>query len=217
MKKFMNKVFEPFFTTKPTGQGSGLGLSMIQGFMKQSGGTVRIYSEPGTGTTFKLYFRAATQKEDSAPKNGRNKAVPRPGSARILVAEDEKGVMDILVRTLEGIGHQVVQAETGDAAIKAFGTSGPIDLLLTDIVMPGRVQGPELAKRLREIQPSLPAIFISGYANEATVHGNGLRPEDIRLMKPVAKADMILAIEKALAVGAIAGGRSQSSDGGSVE
>jgi len=196
--ELMERVFDPFFTTKAPGQGSGLGLSMIQGFMKQSGGTVRVYSELGVGTTFKLYFKAESQDTlvDVRRQRGRD-TQPRSG-ARILLVEDEQAVMDMLARTLRTKGYDVVEAASGDAAIKVFHDAEAFDLLLTDIVMPGLIQGPELAKRLRAIDPELPAVFMSGYANEATVHGNGLRPEDIRLMKPVKQTDLIKAIEKSV-------------------
>lgn len=194
----IHSVFEPFFSTKGPGKGSGLGLSMVQGFMKQSGGSIRVYSEVGKGTTFKLYFPAVfdtiEDKSDAAAA-----ALPKVTSGtRILVVEDEPVLMTIIVTILERNGYQVISANSGDAALELFERSGPIDLLLTDLVMPGRLQGPNLAKELRLIQPSLPAIFMSGFANEATVHGNGLRPEDIRVMKPISRATLIKSIEKAL-------------------
>ncbi|MFY0621957.1 MAG: PAS domain-containing protein [Pelagimonas sp.] len=198
-KADLEKIFDPFFTTKGPGHGSGLGLSMIQGFMKQSGGTVRVYSEPGVGTTFKLYFRALTVDQDTI-QSEKNKPVQSVSSgARLLLVEDEPGVLDVLTTVLSKAGYEIETATTGDDAYIKFAADPTFDLLLTDIVMPGSRKGTDLAKDLRKAWPHLPVIFMSGYASEATVHGNGLRPEDIRLMKPVRRSELIDAVETAMA------------------
>ena len=192
------KIFEPFYTDKPVGEGSGLGLSMVQGFIKQSGGAIRVYSEVGVGTTFKLYFRAA-EEEAAKPKRQISERLLSPRDhAKILVAEDEEEVMRVLKRILEGAGYSVTMAGSGDGAFEVFKSAGQFDLLLTDVVMPGKLQGPALAKAIRAIDPDIPCIFLSGYASEATVHGNGLKPSDIRLMKPVSRLDLLNAVSKAL-------------------
>lgn len=196
----IDKVFEPFFTDKPVGMGSGLGLSMVQGFMKQSGGAIRIYSEVGVGTTFKLYFRAVEHLVEVALDSARK---PKPRAQidsehRILLAEDEKEVMRMLMLMLEDAGYNTTTASSGDVALTAFKDGDNFDLLITDVVMPGRLQGPGLAKAIREIQPNIPCIFLSGYAAEATVHGNGLKPSDIRLMKPVRRSEFLDAVATAL-------------------
>jgi len=191
-------IFEPFFTTKPPGAGSGLGLSMIVGFMQQSGGTVQVYTEVGEGTTFKLYFPAVeTTREQPARITSGEKRIAG-GGKRVLVAEDETAVRDTLVTTLERAGYLVTATTSGDNAYDVFDADPTFDLLLTDIVMPGKLQGTHLAKALRERRADLPVVFMSGYASEATVHGNGLRPEDIRLMKPVQRADLLAALAKVL-------------------
>lgn len=195
----LKRVFEPFFTTKPVGSGSGLGLSMIEGFMTQSKGIVRVYSERGVGTTFKLYFRASNTakvnvRTPQAPVLGIN-AESRP---TILLVEDNLEVLTAIQTTLTKLGYRVIQAISGDRAFEIFPNEPEIDLLLTDIVMPGNLQGTTLAKALRKIRPDLPVVFMSGYASEATVHGNGLRPEDTRLMKPVRREDLVRAVNKGL-------------------
>ena len=194
----IEKIFEPFYTDKPVGEGSGLGLSMVQGFIKQSGGAIRIYSEVGIGTTVKLFFKATEQEADKPVRQVRERLHTPKYHANILVAEDEIEVMRIVKRVLEGAGYLVTTADSGDEALEVFKSNGQFDLLLTDVVMPGKLQGPALAKAIRAINPDIPCIFLSGYASEATVHGNGLKPSDIRLMKPASRSDLLSAISKAL-------------------
>ncbi len=194
----LNSIFDPFFTTKEPGKGTGLGLSMVMGFMKQSNGTLRVYSEAGTGTTFNAYFKATYSSETEKPAKLSAPIGKQTECHRILVAEDETGVADILLRILRNAGYDVTLAENGDVAKVIFEQDPGFDLLLTDIVMPGTLQGSALAKELRAIRGDLPVVFMSGYANEAMVHGNGLRPEDIRLMKPVRRRDLLATLEKAL-------------------
>ena len=192
------QVFDPFFTTKPVGAGSGLGLSMVQGFMKQSGGFVRVYSEQNVGTTFKLYFKAVSGEKEADACDRPASQMPMTAGARILVVEDEEAVLDLLVTVLTRAGYLVTPARSGDEAMKIWDEDQHFDILVTDIVMPGGLQGTHLARVLRERNTDLPVVFLSGYASEATVHGNGLRQEDIRLMKPVGRNELIAAVEKAL-------------------
>lgn len=200
--EIVERIFEPFFSTKPVGQGTGLGLSMVLGFMRQSGGTIRVYSEPNEGTTFKLYFPISAGAAKDLPAAGATVAErkkPLLSGETVLVVEDEDELLHLLEATLTKAGYNVITASSGDEAFDKFKTFPHIDLLLTDIVMPGSLQGTSLSKALREIDPKLPAVFMSGYASEATVHGNGLRPEDIRLMKPVTRQALLSALEQALA------------------
>lgn len=195
------EIFEPFFSTKETGSNSGLGLSMVHGFMRQSNGTVQVYSEPGMGTTFKLYFRVATTDPLPGPvvepvsDNSVNKG------RRILVAEDDAAVLDVVVKSLQKANYEVTAASSGDAAKTIFDADPHFDLLLTDVVMPGKLPGTALSSELRAKDPDLKVIFMSGYASEAIVHGNGLRSDDIRLMKPVQRTVLLAAIKKALGHG----------------
>lgn len=196
-KENLEKVFEPFFTTKPVGKGTGLGLSSVLGFARQSGGTVRIYSEVGVGTTVKLYFRAVSgASEEHHPE--RQASAVGLGTCRILLVEDEAAVRRVIKARLQMEGFSVIDAGDAAQAMEAFESEGQIDLVLTDIVMPGSLQGTGLVKALRQIDPELKAIFMSGYPNEAAIHGNGLRVEDIMLMKPVSRDDLMLAISRAL-------------------
>ncbi|MEP2718862.1 PAS domain-containing protein [Pseudophaeobacter sp.] len=192
------EIFEPFFTTKPPGVGSGLGLSMVVGFMRQSGGTVQVYSEPGKGTTFKLFFPVMTDNGKAPEQAGEVAEPASEDSMKLLLVEDEEAVRNTLVKTLAQAGYQVTAAATGDDAFALFQADPTFDLVLTDIVMPGELQGTGLAKALREQWPELPVVFMSGYAREATVHGNGLRPEDIRLMKPVRRNALLEAAKQAM-------------------
>ncbi|WP_417207752.1 ATP-binding protein [Antarctobacter sp.] len=197
----LEHMFEPFFTTKAPGSGSGLGLSMVLGFVKQSGGTVQVYTELNQGTTFKLYFPVSDETPVADLHLPRTVPAPAAQTSRILLAEDESAVRRMLIATLEAAGYDVVAVGSGDAALSLFKSDPHFDLLITDIVMPGDLQGTNLARALRETHPDLPMIFMSGYAAEATVHGNGLRPDDIRLMKPVPRGDLLNAVAQALTAG----------------
>ncbi len=192
------RVFDPFFTTKDVGEGTGLGLSMVQGFMKQSGGSIRVYSEPGQGTTFKLYFPiSGTPAGQAAAPLARRE--PDSAGATLLLVEDDENVRRVLARTLRLAGYTVQEAVNGDEGLKLYGDGSGYDLVVTDIVMPGELQGPALAKAIRKIRSDARIVFMSGYANEAQVHGNGLRPDDVRLTKPVQRAVLLEEIARCLA------------------
>ena len=198
-KAEMTHIFEPFYTTKSAGSGSGLGLSMIQGFMKQSGGAVLVRSQPDIGTMFEIYFAATRPKHIGAPVE----VDPIPPQslfhgAKVLVAEDETLVLDVVTKTLAHLGCAVTPARNGDEALRIFRQSPDFDFLVTDIVMPGTLMGPHLADALREIRPDLPVIFMSGYADEAMIHGKGLRQGDVRLNKPASRSSLIAAVKKVL-------------------
>ncbi len=197
-EEHLDKVFQPFFTTKPVGEGSGLGLPSVHGFVRQSGGTIRVYSELGAGTTFKLYFPAHAALDRVSPSTPETVSTAAPKGARLLVVEDASDVLDLLRRTLEAAGYEVIVARNGDLGYETFKADPEFDLLVTDIVMPGEILGTRLAKELRAIRPGLPVVFLTGYATEAAMYGNGLRPNDIRLMKPVRRADLLEAVERAL-------------------
>jgi signal transduction histidine kinase len=163
------KAFDPFFTTKEPGQGTGLGLSQVYGFVKQSGGHVKIYSELGEGTTVKIYLpRTLT---GSGPVNQHEEPAARStGNETILVVEDDPGVRAYIVETLEDLGYVIRQAPSGDSALDLIDAEkGQIDLLLTDIIMPG-INGRQLADALQKQHPKLKVLYMTGYSRNAVVH-----------------------------------------------
>jgi CheY-like chemotaxis protein len=154
------------------------------------------------GTSFKLYFPVSAwnaEKEEPHPVSFTQSKDRRMRRERILLVEDSEQVLSVLRKILVNAQYDVVVAMNGDDAVRIFKDDQKFDLVVTDIVMPGLLQGPALSKEIRQLSPRMPFVFISGYASEATVHGNGLRPEDIRLMKPVSRATLLQAVEKALA------------------
>jgi signal transduction histidine kinase/ActR/RegA family two-component response regulator len=186
----IDHAFEPFFTTKQATDGSGLGLPSVLGFCRQSGGTCRIYSERGIGTTVRMWFPAADGEE---PSNDTTEAevVRAVRGARILLAEDEDAVARVLLQQLEGAGHSVKRFPTGDAAWQALEMGESCDLLITDLVMPGVVQGAELAKRVEQRYPKMKILLISGYPQEAAIEGNGVATRHPVLTKPIPRGDLL--------------------------
>lgn len=176
------KVFEPFFTTKAVGKGTGLGLSMVFGFVKQSGGHVTIYSEVGHGTTVRLYF-PAVQELGIAPKDTAIDAEISFEGLTVLLAEDDAAVRETAEDMLVRLGFKVVSSETGPQALEALKENPDIDILFTDIVMPGGMNGLELAEKARLAAPRLGVLFTSGYA-EAAIRETGHNREGHWLSKP---------------------------------
>ena len=163
--EFKGRIFEPFFTTKELGKGTGLGLSMVYGIVKQTGGFIRVYSEVGHGTTFKIYLPTVDAQVEPT-ENRKPNSAPR-GTETLLIVEDEGAVTTIARVSLERRGYRVlVAANGGEALLICERHRGPIHLLLTDVVMPG-MSGPELAKRLAEVRPGMPVLFMSGYPQSA--------------------------------------------------
>ncbi|WP_082458077.1 PAS domain-containing protein [Sphingomonas sp. Leaf10] len=176
------RVFEPFFSTKPEGKGSGLGLSMVYGFVKQSGGHVKIYSEIGHGTSIKLYLPRAMQSEDievmvdSGPVCG--------GNETVLVVEDDEEVRATVVEMLGDLGYRVLKASDAASGLAVIESGMPIDLLFTDVVMPGALKSPEMARKARERLPGIAVLFTSGYTENSIVHGGRLDKGVELLSKP---------------------------------
>jgi signal transduction histidine kinase len=176
--------FEPFFTTKDKARGTGLGLSQVYGFVKQSGGHVRIYSEVGHGTAVKLYLRRYTGDQAPAAEPRRSDATPL-GSLRetILVVEDDASVRAASVETLQTLGYRVLQAEDGPSALAVLRSAPDIALLFTDVVMPG-MSGRQLAEAAQMFRPDLPTLYTTGYTRNSIVHGGRLDPGVDLIQKP---------------------------------
>jgi CheY-like chemotaxis protein len=164
-RETMKRLFEPFFTTKEVGKGSGLGLAMVYGIVKQSGGYIWVYSEPGLGTTLKLYFPAVSEVPAPQPQPVAEEP-PTTASGTVLVVEDDSLVRSMVRRALSEAGFRVIEAANGDEAIALVQSdSAGVDAVLTDLAMP-ELGGRELAQRLRAGWPDLPVVFMSGYTND---------------------------------------------------
>ncbi len=167
------RAFDPFFTTKPLGQGTGLGLSMIYGFVRQSGGQVHIDSEPGKGTTMRVYFPAYAGEEPLLDIDTPGDSVAPGGGEVVLVIDDEAVIRMVIVEVLEEAGYTVLEAEDGPSGLKILHSGHRIDLLVTDVGLPGGMNGRQVADAARVARPGLKILFITGYAENAAV-GNGL-------------------------------------------
>jgi nitrogen-specific signal transduction histidine kinase/ActR/RegA family two-component response regulator len=193
----LEHAFEPFFTTKDVGKGSGLGLSMVYGFAKQSKGHVRIYSELGHGTTVKVYLPRAASGED-ADAVETSEALAVKGSEKILVVEDDDLVRDHVCRMLQSLGYEVVAVRNGPEAMEVVKKVGDFDLLFTDVVMPGGMNGRQLAEEAKKLRPNLPVLFTSGYTENAIVHHGRLDRGVHLLQKPYRSGDVAAKIRAAL-------------------
>ncbi|MEX2453850.1 MAG: ATP-binding protein [Rhodospirillaceae bacterium] len=191
------RAFEPFFTTKEVGKGSGLGLSMIYGFAKQSRGHVRIYSEPGQGTTVKLYLPRAGAG-DEVPPESPGEAAAESGSEKILLVEDDDLVRDHVRGQLASLGYTVVAVPNGTEALEALRRDDKFDLLFTDVVMPGGMSGRQLAEEAAKLRPAMPVLFTSGYTENAIVHHGRLDRGIQLLAKPYRRSDLALKVRKVL-------------------
>ncbi|MDL2405913.1 PAS domain S-box protein [Rhizobium calliandrae] len=192
--------FEPFFTTKGMGSGTGLGLSMVYGFAKQSGGHVQLYSEIGQGTSVRIFLPAAQKAQPGQPAEpaemGRRPHIPR-GSECILVVEDDARVRRVAVSRLLDAGYKVIEAANGAEALKLFEDNPEIALLFTDVVMPGGLTGDELAQKVRALRPSIKILFTSGYA-EPTIAGRELAEAGSWLKKPYTAHELAIRLRELL-------------------
>ena len=198
-KEMQHEIFDPFFTTKAVGEGSGLGLSMVLGFAQQSGGTVQFDSEPGVGTTVSLLLPTASGSK--AELDAADQAERPTGTVRILLVEDEAPVRQVLARLLESGGHDVTVAVSGQEALAILQSGPDPEVLVTDIVMPGPVQGVELAKIARERFPGIRIVFVSGYPQEAQKEVMGWAETPVALRKPVRKEELLAAVQQSISVG----------------
>ncbi len=194
----LSRAFDPFFTTKGPNRGTGLGLSMVYGFVKQSGGHVKLYSELGEGTTAKIYLPRSTQPADT--DDGGRSASPdaRGRGETILVVEDEPNVRSLTIRMLERLGYRVLAAEDGPSALRVMDQNPDLALLFTDIVLPGGMNGAQLARAARQARPDLRVLYTSGYTDNAVIHHGRLDPGVDLLEKPFTRSALAQRVHEAL-------------------
>jgi CheY-like chemotaxis protein len=194
--RLLDRVFDPFFTSKGPGKGTGLGLSMVYGFIKQSAGHIKIYSEEGHGTTIKMYLppgtTASASSESDAP------ASPEGGHETILVVEDDRLVRAYVLAQLHSLGYVTQQAANAAEALAIVAAGTPFDLLFTDVIMPGGMNGKQLADAILKNRPDLKVVYTSGYTENAIIHHGRLDSGVLLLAKPYRKSDLARIIRKAL-------------------
>jgi CheY-like chemotaxis protein len=193
----IDRVFEPFFSTKEVGKGTGLGLSMVYGFVKQSGGHIKVYSEEGHGTTFRLYL---PQADAPAAEIAEPLAAEiEGGNETILVVEDDELVRAYVGTQLQGLGYKTLSAANGTEALAIADGGAAFDLLFTDVIMPGPFNGRQLAAEMMQRRPSLKVLFTSGYTENAIIHHGRLDSGVLLLAKPYRKLDLARMLRLALA------------------
>ena len=193
----LDRIFEPFFTTKPKGHGTGLGLSMVYGFVKQSSGHIKVHSEPGSGTTVRIYlprYSGVVEDLEAEPEP----LITHGRGQRILVVEDDELVREYAVGQLTRMGYRVLSAANGEEALTLLEQDASIDLLFTDVVMPGSINGPRLVELARAINPSIKVLYTSGYTENAIIHHGRLDPGVILLSKPYRRETLAWKVQQAL-------------------
>lgn len=196
-RETLERAFEPFFTTKPRGKGTGLGLAMVYGFVKQSDGTVRIYSEPGYGTTVSLYLPLAKNSSQPAPIPVTKDMLAKAGGT-ILVVDDEVDLLEIAVAYLVDMGYTALRATDGARALKIVAEQKKIDLMVTDIIMPGGINGVELAQRVRQLAPEIKIVYSSGFPADALAERSGTLVDGPLLHKPYHRTEFGAIIRHAM-------------------
>jgi CheY-like chemotaxis protein len=192
----MSRLFEPFFTTKAKGKGTGLGLPMVYGFIKQSGGHIGIYSEVGHGTAVRMYLPRTPDDTPTVSLPVLDDSVPR-GTEVVLLVEDDRLVRHYVAEQLESLGYRVLLAENGAAALPMVQQGDAIDLLLTDVIMPG-MSGRELADAARVLRPGLKVLYCSGYSEDAIIHQGRLDPGVQLLTKPFRRGELARRVREVL-------------------
>jgi len=197
-KRTQTRVFEPFFTTKEKGKGTGLGLSTVFGIVKQSGGSIWLYSEPGQGTTFKVFLPAVEHPKDALVVGESVHRHARQGSETILLVEDDDQVRVVTSSILRSNGYRVIEASNArDGMRESESYDKAIDLLLTDVIMP-LLSGPELARRLARSRPELKVLFMSGYTDDSIVRHGVLEATMFFLPKPITVASLTTKVREVL-------------------
>ena len=194
----LEHVFEPFFTTKDVGKGSGMGLSMVYGFAKQSGGTVTITSTPGQGTIVHLYLPRSSEVADPPVARLAAADIPTADGEKILLVEDDNEVRALAVEMLTGLGYDIAEANCAEAALDLLNQSASFDLLLTDVVLPGAMSGPDLATKVRHLRPDIKELFMTGYAEGAFSGQMELHGASRILQKPFRKAGLATIVRDVL-------------------
>ncbi len=194
----LDRAFEPFFTTKAVGRGTGLGLSMAHGFVKQSGGHIAIESGMGSGTVVSIYLPRVNDELVEAAAEKLPQSSPRNCSGFVVVVEDDDDLRPILVSQLEALGFRTLPAVNGIEALEVLREAGQADLLLTDVILPGGLSGYELAEAARKLVPSLPVVFMSGYTESAAAIPSQFEPDAELLRKPFRRADLVQALTRAV-------------------
>ncbi len=207
-KAVRQHAFEPFYTTKDAGRGSGLGLSMVYGFIKQSGGHVSIYSEVGVGTTVRLYLpkfsgkeapEAAAINSSEIPKAIDSSEIPKANGEVVLVVEDDQGLRSLVVRILRSLDYKVLEVNSAAPALEVLRSPAEVDLLLTDLVLPEKMSGNKLVEEALLVRPDLRVLYMSGYTEDAILHQGRLADGVEFLQKPFRTVDVARAVQKALA------------------
>jgi CheY-like chemotaxis protein len=194
----LDKIFEPFFSTKEVGKGTGLGLSMVYGFVKQSGGHIKVYSEQGHGTSIKIYLPSTTDAADQSTSS--MPVSVKGGSETVMIVEDDALVRSYVTEQLKSLGYQTICAADGHEALKLVDSGAEFELLFTDVIMPGSMNGRQLADELAKRRPSVKVLFTSGYTEDAIVHHGRLDPGVLLLPKPYRKSDLARMVREALAL-----------------
>jgi CheY-like chemotaxis protein len=195
-KSLLDKIFDPFFSTKEVGKGTGLGLSMVYGFVKQSGGLIKVYSEEGHGTTFRIFFPSGEAQSQQLDFVEQTSIVG--GTETILVVEDDPAVRTYVIEQLNSLGYTAVPAANAVEALRFVEGGGKFDLLFTDVIMPGGMNGRQLRDEMERRRPGLKVLFTSGYPENAIVSHGHLDPGVLLLAKPYRKADLARLVRKAL-------------------
>ena len=186
----IDRIFDPFFTTKPIGQGTGLGLSMIHGFVRQSGGQIRVYSEDGQGTTMCLYLPRFTGSLEEEADGDQADIVDLGAGETVLVVDDEATVRMLIVEVLTEAGYRTLEAHDSPSAMKALEAETAIDLLITDVGLPGGMNGRQIADAARSMRQGLKVLFVTGYAENAAVGNGYLEPGMGLITKPFNMTDL---------------------------
>jgi CheY-like chemotaxis protein len=193
-----DKIFEPFFSTKEVGKGTGLGLSMVYGFVKQSGGHIKLYSEEGHGTTFQIYLPRADSAQSEKHAEQTPEAPTAGSNETILVVEDDALVRAYVTTQLRSLGYKTISAANASEALKIVESGAEFDLLFTDVIMPGAMNGRQLADEVAKRRSPLRVLFTSGYSEDAVVHHGRLDPGVLLLAKPYRKIELARMIRTAL-------------------